>query len=79
MAENVTGVDVSDILKFAVQTAASDVLLTVGSPPTVRINGELVPTNLPKLTAETSKAMVYSMLENVQIAKFEEKKDSKVH
>ena len=67
--------DISQILKFAIEHRASDVLITTGSPPTLRINGELVLTNAPPLTPETTKSLIYSVLENRQIAQFEEKKE----
>jgi len=67
--------DMSQILKFAIDNKASDVLITSGSPPALRINGELVLTNAPPLTPEDSKSMLYSILENRQIAEFEEHKE----
>ncbi len=62
----------SELLKFALQHSASDVLISAGSPPALRINGELVLTNSPPLTPDASKSLVYSVLENRQIARFEE-------
>ena len=67
--------DMSQILKFALQQNASDVLITSGSPPALRINGGLVLTNTPPLTPEDAKSLVYSILENRQVAEFEEKKE----
>ncbi|MBM4080499.1 MAG: type IV pilus twitching motility protein PilT [Planctomycetes bacterium] len=67
--------EISQVLKFAVEKGASDVLLTVGSPPMVRINGELTPTNAPVLTPEATKKLVYSILEESQVAAFEAKKE----
>ncbi len=62
----------SQLLKFALEHNASDVLISAGSPPALRINGELVLTNAPPLTPDASKSLVYSVLENRQIARFEE-------
>jgi twitching motility protein PilT len=67
--------EISQILKFAVEKSASDVLLTVSSPPMVRINGELVPTTASPLTPEVSKRLIYSILDEHQIATFEAKKE----
>ena len=67
--------DMSQILKFAIDNNATDVLITSGSPPALRINGELILTNAPPLTPEDSKSMLYSILENRQIAEFEEHKE----
>ncbi|HOX37589.1 MAG TPA: type IV pilus twitching motility protein PilT [Candidatus Brocadiia bacterium] len=67
--------DIVQILQFAVERNASDVLLTANCPPTVRINGELIHTNAPAMTAEFVKKLVYSVLDDEQIAAFESKKE----
>lgn len=64
-------VDLKQILRFAIEKNASDVLLTVGSAPTVRIVGELVQTNLSPLSPEDAKRLAYSVLDSNQIAHFE--------
>ena len=50
-------------------------LLTVGSPPVYRIDGELLYTNARPLASESCKALVYSVLDDGQIARFEEDKE----
>ncbi len=67
--------DIARLLKFAVEKKASDMLLTVGSPPVYRIDGELLYTNARPLTSESCKALVYSVLDDEQIARFEEDKE----
>jgi twitching motility protein PilT len=63
-----------EIMKAAVERNASDIHIVVGKPPILRIRGSLEPlTNFPELTAEDTKAIVYSMLYEDQIARFEEK------
>ena len=64
-----------DILKAAVELGASDIHIYIGKPPLSRINGRVAPiTGLEKevLTAEESKRLVYSILYEEQIQRFEE-------
>jgi twitching motility protein PilT len=44
--------DIAEVLKIAKSKSASDVHIVVGSPPLFRIHGNLVPSDLPVLTAE---------------------------
>ncbi len=65
--------EIVDILKSAVAAKASDIHIVVGAPPMVRMKGQMVPlTQFPVLTAEESKRLIYSMLYEEQIQRFEE-------
>jgi twitching motility protein PilT len=68
-------IDVAKVLKFAVDKHASDVILTSGTPPAVRLKGELILTNQPALKPETVKKLVYGILTDRQIAEVEQKKE----
>jgi twitching motility protein PilT len=62
-----------DILVTAAQSKASDIHIVVGKPPMVRINGSIHPLkSFPVLGEEQSKALIYSMLYQDQIGRFEE-------
>ncbi len=63
--------DIRKLLEIAVESNASDLHLVCGSPPTLRIDGELLPMEMEPLTGEQTKEMVYSILNEVQMAKFE--------
>lgn len=65
--------DLVSVLKSAVQQGASDIHVCVGKPPMMRHDGVVKPINpnLPPLSAEQSKALVYSILYDDQKAKFE--------
>ncbi|MDD5746657.1 MAG: type IV pilus twitching motility protein PilT [Candidatus Omnitrophica bacterium] len=63
--------DLKRLLEIAVESNASDLHLVVGSPPTLRIDGELVNMEMEKLTGDVTKQMIYGILNEVQIAKFE--------
>ena len=44
--------DITDLLTFTRQTEASDLHLSSGAPPLLRLYGELKPIKAPALTAE---------------------------
>ena len=54
------------------EQGASDLHITVGSPPRVRIDGHLQPLNLPALTSVDCRQLCYSVLTDSQRQKFEE-------
>ncbi|MCY3021747.1 MAG: type IV pilus twitching motility protein PilT [Planctomycetota bacterium] len=63
-----------DIVKFfqaALERGASDIIITAGVPPAVRLNGRLVHFDVPALTAEQTVKLLYSVLSQDQIARFE--------
>src|SRR3990172_351072 len=60
------------LLQTMIDKGASDLHITTGSPPQLRIDGQLVPMNLPPLAAAETKQLCYSVLTDVQKHKFEE-------
>jgi twitching motility protein PilT len=64
-------VSMEELLNLMVQRGGSDLHLSVGSPPRVRIDGKLVETEYEPLMPETAKKLVYSVLGADQVAKFE--------
>jgi twitching motility protein PilT len=60
------------LLKLMVDKGGSDLHLTVGSPPQVRIDGELVPIKAPPLSSSDCRQLCYSILTDAQRQKFEE-------
>jgi twitching motility protein PilT len=65
--------DMVTILKTAVQRGSSDIHICVGKPPMMRLNGEVIAVveGAAPLTAEQTKALIYSALYDEQRAKFE--------
>lgn len=63
-----------ELLTFMVEKGASDLHITAGSPPQLRINGILVAQGEPLLTEET-KDMCYSILTDRQRHSFEEENE----
>ena len=60
------------LLKAMVEKGASDLHITTGSPPQLRIDGSLVPLKTPPLTPVDTKQLCYSILADAQKLKFEE-------
>ncbi len=65
-------VTLRELLEQMVQMGASDLHLTVGTPPVVRVDGKLVRMNHDMLTTEQIKKLAYSMLNDKQKMKFEQ-------
>lgn len=63
------------LLKAMIEKGASDLHLTTGSPPQLRIDGRLTPLKMPPLTAQDTKQASYSILTDAQKHKFEEKNE----
>jgi len=61
-----------DLLKTTVQMDGSDLHLTTGTPPQVRVNGKLQRLPLPELTPAETKHLAYSVLTDAQKKRFEE-------
>jgi twitching motility protein PilT len=60
------------LLKVMIEKGATDLHITTGSPPQIRIDGDLVPLKSPPLTAPETKQLCYSILTDSQKQKFEE-------
>lgn len=62
---------IQEILLIAKEAGASDIHITIGLPPMMRLHGDLVAMNFPRLMPEDTKAIVYSMMREEQKAAFE--------
>jgi twitching motility protein PilT len=61
-----------DLLKQTVELSGSDLHLSIGSPPQVRVHGELQRLAHPDLTPSDTKALSYAVLTDAQKKRFEE-------
>lgn len=61
-----------DLLKTMIEKGASDLHITTGSPPRLRVDGKLVPLDSPAFTPSETKSLCYSILTDAQKHKFEE-------
>src|SRR4030065_482033 len=64
-----------ELLQLSIQRGASDLHITTGSPPQMRINGKLSPVGRNELTASDTKQMCYSILTESQKHRFEEENE----
>lgn len=64
--------EIDDLLRFMTERGASDLHVKVGSPPALRVNGKLTQvTDLPALSADDTRALALSMMDERQRATFE--------
>ncbi len=64
---------INDLLELVIQWGGSDLHLTSGSPPVIRVNGDLRPiTEIPMLNGSQIRQMVFSILTQKQREKFED-------
>jgi twitching motility protein PilT len=62
-----------ELLQKTIQSGASDLHLTTGSPPQIRVDGQLRPAEDQILTAADTKRLAYSVMTDGQKHQFEEK------
>jgi twitching motility protein PilT len=63
------------LLKAMIEKGASDLHITTGSPPQLRIDGKLIPLKTAPLAAPETKQICYSILTDSQKHKFEEESE----
>src|SRR5271155_4951242 len=64
--------DIAELLAFAVKTKASDLQLSAGLPPMIRVHGDIRRINLPPMEHEDVHAMVYDIMSDAQRKMYEE-------
>ncbi|MEC7274926.1 MAG: type IV pilus twitching motility protein PilT [Bdellovibrionota bacterium] len=64
-------VKIQQLFKLMVENGGSDLHLTVGTPPGLRVNGEIVRVKIPALTAADTKRLIYQILTEEQKNEFE--------
>ena len=64
-----------ELLKVMIDKNASDLHITVGSPPQIRIDGSLHPMQMPPMSSIETKTMCYSILTEVQKKRFEQENE----
>lgn len=67
--------DITQLLQFAYQQDASDLHISAGEAPMIRVNGDMKKIKVPALTAEQTHAMVYDIMGDSQRKVFEEYSD----
>ena len=64
-----------DLLKALVEKDGSDLFITVGFPPAMKIHGKVTPVSKTKLTADNAKALCQSLMNDKQLKEFEATKE----
>lgn len=75
IVQRVEQMDITRLLDVARQNGASDLHLTCEYPPTIRANGKLILFDMEKLNAENLKRILYAIMTDDQIARFEKEKE----
>jgi twitching motility protein PilU len=64
-----------DLLKLMRQKNASDLFVTVGFPPAMKIDGKVTPVSKQELTPQNCKALTYAIMNDKQLKEFEATKE----
>ena len=65
--------DITELLAFGVQQGASDLHLSAGLPPMIRVDGDIRRVNLPPQTPTEVQALIYDIMNDRQRNEFEER------
>jgi twitching motility protein PilT len=63
---------IQQMLKHMVELGASDLHITTGTPPQIRVNGKMTPMKMRSLLPADTKNICYSIITEIQKRKFEE-------
>ncbi len=68
-------IDFDKLLKVVVEQGASDLFITAGLPPSIKVSGKLMPMSKTALTAEQAREMVHSTMNEEQVREFESERE----
>ncbi len=68
-------VDILELLKLASERGASDLVITVGLPPMLKVDGQFRPTEHDPLTPKETRSLLYALMDEKQQRVFEEEKE----
>ncbi len=63
--------EISELLAFSVKNKASDLHLSAGMPPMIRVHGDIRRINLPALDNTATRAMIYDVMSDAQRKHYE--------
>lgn len=64
-----------DLLKLMIEKKGSDLFITVGFPPAIKVHGKITPVSKTQLTADNTKALVYAVMNDKQLKEYEATKE----
>ena len=65
--------DITELLAFSVENNASDLHLSTGTPPSIRVDGDVRKLNIPAFDEKDVNALVYDIMNDRQRKEYEEK------
>ncbi len=65
--------DINELLKFGIKNKASDLHLSAGLPPMIRVDGEIKKINLPALDHKSVHDLIYDIMSDKHRKEYEEK------
>lgn len=65
--------DITELLAFSVENNASDLHLSTGTPPSIRVDGDVRKLNIPAFDVADVNALVYDIMNDKQRKDYEEK------
>ena len=71
MAEGQTGMDFESLLKLMVHKRASDLFITTGVPPSLKVHGKIAPVAKGSLTPDQARQICYAIMTDAQRATFD--------
>jgi twitching motility protein PilT len=64
--------DITEILAFSIENKASDLHLSAGLPPIIRVDGEMCRLNIPQLDHKQVHSLIYEIMNDGQRKEYEE-------
>lgn len=71
----ITDIHIDEVLKMAVDRKCSDIHLTVGLPPMIRVDGEMQPLPFAPMQPADVRRLMYDTLDDEKLQKFESTKE----
>jgi len=68
-------IDFDKLLKVVVDQGASDLFITAGLPPSIKVSGKMMPMSKTALTPEQAREMVHATMSEAQIQEFEAERE----
>ena len=68
-------IDFDKLLKVVLEQKASDLFITAGLPPSIKVDGRMMPMSKTALTPDQAREIVHSTMSEAQIQEFEEERE----
>ena len=68
--------EILDLLRLMKKKGASDLFVTAGAPPSLKVDGQILPVKTDALSPQMSKDLAFALMNEEQQAKFEIDRDA---